>query len=106
MQADVLITQRAEMLKICFIAGLHDRYQKKLREIPGLTYAQAQLYARQYRAVYNYDGSRNSERAHNSKTVTSTSISVNDRVSALESSFTALILSTTTHYTGRDATIK
>ena len=42
---------RADMLKICFLAGLPEHYQKKLRKILGLTYEQAQLQARQFKAA-------------------------------------------------------
>ena len=106
MEADALANQRGEMLKISFIAGLTYWYQNKLREIPGLSYAQAQLYARQYKAADQYNESRNVDTANNSGAVTPALNSVNDKVSALESSLAALSLGTTIHYTGCEATIK
>ena len=38
MEGDGFINIRTDMLKICFLSGLLDVYQKKLREIPGVRY--------------------------------------------------------------------
>ena len=39
------------MLKVCFLSGLPEVYQKKLWEIPGLTFENAQLRSRQLKAA-------------------------------------------------------
>ena len=49
---------RTGLLKDCFLRGLPDYYQRKLREMPGLTYQQAQLHARQYKASDLFESSR------------------------------------------------
>ena len=106
MQGVGLANQRAEMLKICFIAGLPEPHQKKLREIPALTYAQAQLYARQFKAADQYEAIRNPSSTNFSVMSAAPSNSVGDRVAAFESTVAALTLSVPAHYSGLEAAVK
>ena len=59
MEGDGFVNISMDMLKICFLCGNPEVYQKKLREIPGLTYEDAQLRARQLKAADQYKTARN-----------------------------------------------
>ena len=79
MHDDALANQRAEMLKAFFIAGLPEHHQTRLRQITQLTYSQAQVHARQLKALDTYEAVRKAQ--------------FSMRLAAVESQVAALILS-------------
>ena len=105
MEGDDFVNIRTDMLKICFLSGLPDVYQKKLREIPGLTYEDAQLRARQLKVADQYETARNpTANALSARNVTTSSDS--GRLAAIESQLAALTLNSPLSFAGRDAQIK
>ena len=49
---------RFDLLKLCFLTGIPEQYQNKLREISKLTYEHAQLQARQFKAADQFEATR------------------------------------------------
>ena len=94
-----------DMLKICFISGLPEIYQRKLREIPALTYEEAQLRARQLTAADQYESARSPTASVHSATK-ATSGSESGRIAAIESQLAALTLNSPVSFAGREAQIK
>ena len=105
MEGDGFVNIRTDMLKISILSGLPEVYQKKLREIPGLTYVDAQLSAKQLKAADQYETARNSTISAQS-TRNATSGSESGRLAAIESKLAALTLSSSLSFAGRDAQIK
>ena len=97
---------RADMLKICFLAGLPEHYQKKLRETPGLTYEQAQLHARQFKAAEHFETARYSAQPVRSSTTSSDK----EEIASLKAQLAALTLCNPVSYpvrlAGREPPIK
>ena len=96
---------RADMLKLCFLTGLPEHYQKKLREIPGLTYEHAQLQARQFKVADQYEATRYPT-AIAQPVRSSTTITDKEEIASLKSQLAALTLGTSVGYAGREPLIK
>ena len=96
---------RTGLLKDCFLRGLPDYYQRKLREMPGLTYQQAQLHARQYKASDFFEMSRSPTVVAQSARASSTN-SDKEEIAALKAQLAALSLNNAASFSIRDPPIK
>ena len=90
------------MLTICFLAGLPEHYQKKLRETPGLTYEQAQLHARQFKAAEQFETAR-----YSAQPVCSSTTSLDkEEIASVKAQLAALTLCNPVSLAGRETPIK